>query len=139
MKRVWIPLLIVVVIVAGGFTVSRLRTVFGTEKRAAYSDTELQKSEPYDPKKLVYEVYGPPGTTADISYFDTDADPQFAEAVSLPWSQTYELTGAAVVGNLVAQGNADNIGCRIIVDGVVKAERTGEGVNAFTYCLLKAA
>ena len=126
-------------VVAGGFTVSRLRAVFGSDNRPAYSDTELEEQETYDPKKLVYEVFGPPGTVATISYFDVDADPQLVEGASLPWSSTYELSGAAVVGNLVAQGDGDNIGCRIIVDGEVKAERVGQGVNAFTFCVLKAA
>lgn len=139
MKRLWIPLLILLVVVAGGFTVSRLRSVFGSDNRPAYADTELEEQESYDPKKLVYEVFGPPGTVATISYFDVDADPQIVEGASLPWSSTYELSGAAIVGNLVAQGDGDNIGCRIIVDGEVKAERTGQGVNAFTFCILKAA
>ena len=39
----------------------------------------------------------------------------------------FELSGAAGVGNLVAQGDSDNIGCRIIVDGEVKAERIRPG------------
>ncbi|WP_156670920.1 MmpS family protein [Mycobacterium sp. E136] len=138
-KRLWIPLLILVVIVAGGFTVSRLRTVFGTENRPSYAEADLHESEPYTTKKLVYEVFGPPGTTANISYFDPDAEPQYVEGVSLPWSATYDLSGAAIVGNLVTQGDSGNIGCRIIVDGEVKAERTSQGVNAFTYCLVKAA
>jgi Mycobacterium membrane protein len=136
---VWIPLLILVVVAAGAFTVSRLRTVFGSEHRPSYADTEIQEQEPYDPKVLVYEVFGPPGTVADISYFDTEADPLFVDGASLPWSSTFELVGAAVVGNLVAQGTSDSIGCRIIVDGEVKAERIGQGVNAFTFCVLKAA
>ncbi|ORA45051.1 hypothetical protein BST21_18535 [Mycolicibacterium celeriflavum] len=139
MKRLWIPLLILVVVLAGGFTVSRLRTVFGTDNRASYADTELEEQEPYDPKKLVYEVFGPPGTVATISYFDTDADPQLVEGASLPWSTTYEISGAAIIGNLVAQGTGNSIGCRIIVDGEVEAERIAQGTNALTYCLMKAA
>jgi hypothetical protein len=43
------------------------------------------------------------------------------------------------VGNIVAQGDSDSIGCRIVVDGVVKAARISHEVNAFTFCLLKAA
>ncbi|OBK81637.1 MmpS family protein [Mycobacterium sp. 1164985.4] len=139
MKRVWIPLLIVVVIVAGGFTVSRLRTVFGSDNRPAYADTEQEEQEAYDPKELVYEVFGPAGTVANISFFNADADPQYVEGVSLPWSSSYKLTGAAIVGNLIAQGTSQSIGCRIIVDGEVKAERTSQGVNAMTYCMVKAA
>ncbi|MFI5510322.1 MmpS family protein [Mycobacterium sp. NPDC051804] len=139
LKRVWIPLLIVVVIVAGGFTVSRLRTVFGSDERPAYADTDAQEQEAYDPKELVYEVFGPSGTVATISYFDPEADPQLVEGVSLPWSSKYELSGAAIIGNLVAQGTGGSIGCRITVDGEVKAERTADGVNALTFCIVKAA
>jgi hypothetical protein len=128
-----------VVIVAGGFAVSRLRAVFGSENRPAYADTELQEQEAYDPKELVYEVFGPSGTVANISYFDPDADPQYVEGASLPWSSKYELSGAAIVGNLIAQGTSDSIGCRIIVDGEVKAERTAQGTSALTFCILKAA
>lgn len=43
------------------------------------------------------------------------------------------------MGNIVAQGNSNTIGCRIVVDGVVKAEKVTHEVNAFTYCVLKAA
>ena len=43
------------------------------------------------------------------------------------------------MGNIAAQGDGDSIGCRILVDGVVKAEKTTHEVNAFTSCLLKAA
>ena len=135
----WIPLLIVVVIVAGGFTVSRLRTVFGADNRPSYSDTEVREQEPIDPKQLVYEVFGTPGTVADISYFDENSEPTFVEGVSLPWSLNFGITAASVVGNLVAQGTGSNIGCRITVDGKVKAERTADGVNPFTFCLMKAA
>ncbi|AMC40451.1 membrane protein MmpS4 [Mycobacterium tuberculosis] len=43
------------------------------------------------------------------------------------------------MGNIVAQGNSDSIGCRITVDGKVRAERVSNEVNAYTYCLVKSA
>jgi hypothetical protein len=43
------------------------------------------------------------------------------------------------MGNIVAQGNSSSIGCRIVVDGVVKAEKISHETNAFTYCVLKGA
>jgi hypothetical protein len=39
----------------------------------------------------------------------------------------------------VAQGDTASIGCRITVDGEVKAEKITHEVSAFTFCLLKAA
>ena len=81
------------VVCAGGFTVWRLHGIFGTDNRIAYSDTETEKRQPYKPKQLVYEVFGPPGTVADISYFDVDSEPRYIEKASLPWSLKFPMTG----------------------------------------------
>jgi Mycobacterium membrane protein len=137
--RIWIPLLIVAVLTAGGFTVSRLHGIFGSEKRQSYADTRVKDSKPFNPKHLKYEVFGAPGTVADISYFDVNADPQHINGVTLPWSMDLSTTLPSIVGNVVAQGDSETIGCRIIVDGTVKSEKVSHEVNAFTYCVLTAA
>ena len=137
--RLWIPLLVLVVIAAGGFAVSRLHGIFGSDRRPSYADTKINDSKPFNPKHLTYEVFGPPGTVANISYFDANAEPQHIEGASLPWSLDFAITETSAVGSVVAQGDSDNIGCRIIVDGEVKTERTSNQVNAFTSCLLKSA
>jgi nitrate reductase NapE component len=131
LERVWIPLVIVVVIGLGGFTVWRIHGIFGSERRPAYSDSATDDSKPFNPKRITYEVYGPPGSTADISYFDTNADPQHVDGAKLPWTLKLTTKAASVVGN--------TLGCRIIVDDVVKAEHVSHEVNAFTYCVLKGA
>ena len=139
LRRLWIPLLVLVVIAAGGFTVSRLHGVFGSEKRPSYADTKLSDSKPFNPKHLTYEVFGPPGTVANISFFDVNADPQHIEGASLPWSTQFAITATSAIGSVVAQGDTDSIGCRILVDDEVKAERISNQVNAFASCLLKSA
>jgi MmpS family membrane protein len=139
LRRLWIPLVILVVIAAGGLTVSRLHGIFGSEIRPSYAGSNINDSRPFNPKHLRYEIFGPPGTVADISYFDVDADPQLVKGASLPWSVEFAFNKPAVVGNIVAQGDSDSIGCRIVVDGEVKAEKISNGVHAFTSCLLKAA
>jgi hypothetical protein len=139
LKRLWIPLVVLLVLGAGGFTVSRLHGVFGSEKRASYTDTQVNSSKPFDPKHLTYEVFGSPGTVATISYFDIDGEPQFVHGASLPWSLRFEITQATAIGSILAQGDGDSIGCRILVDDEVKAEKISNQVNAFTSCLLKAA
>jgi hypothetical protein len=48
-------------------------------------------------------------------------------------------TGQGDGVNVVAQGDSDSIGCRILVDGQVKAERISNEVNAFTYCRVNGA
>lgn len=137
--RTWIPLVILVVVIVGGFTVHRIRGFFGSENRPSYSDTNLENSKPFNPKHLTYEIFGPPGTVADISYFDVTSEPQRVDGAVLPWSLHITTNDAAVMGNIVAQGNSDSIGCRITVDGKVRAERVSNEVNAYTYCLVKSA
>jgi len=130
---------VLAVIGAGGLTVSRLHGIFGSEKRPSYAGSNINDSRPFNPKHLTYEIFGPPGTVADISYFDGDADPQHVQGASLPWSLQFAITKAAVVGNILAQGDSDSIGCRILVDGQVKAENISNQVHAFTSCILKSA
>jgi len=44
-----------------------------------------------------------------------------------------------VQGVFGTEDGSDSIGCRVVVDGVVKAERVPNDVNAYTHCLVKAA
>ena len=139
LKRLWIPLVVLVVIGVGGFTVSRLHGIFGSENRLPYADSRVDDNKPFNPKHLRYEIFGPPGTVADISYFGDKGDPEHVDGVSLPWSLEFPITTAAGIGSIAAQGNNDSIGCRILVDGVVKDEKITHEVSAFASCLLKAA
>lgn len=137
--RLWIPLVIIGVIIAGGLTVTRLHGVFGSENSLAYGDTKNQKGKDYNPKMMKYEIFGPPGTVAQISYFDVNGDPKHLDA-TLPWSEEFPISAAAGIGSIAAQGNSSEIGCRILVDGVVKAEKVEtHEISTFVSCLLKAA
>lgn len=139
LKRAWIPLLVLAVVAAGGFTVSRLHGIFGSERRVSYADTRAADTKPFDPKQLVYEVFGASGTVANISYFDKDSEPQYITGISLPWTLQFDIGNATATGSLMAQGDSNYIGCRITVDGEVKSEKVSDNTNAFTSCLLKAA
>lgn len=139
LRRLWIPLVILVVIGVGGFTVWRIHGIFGSEKRPSHGDTKQEESKPFNPKHLTYEVFGPPGTVADISYFDLNAEPQRVDGANLPWSLEMTTTLPSVVGDIVAQGNSNSIGCRILVNGQVKDERISNEVNAYVYCIVKGA
>ena len=136
--RLWIPLVVLAVIAAGATAVSRLHGVFGSEKSESYAGTNAEATT-LNPKYLRYEIFGPSGTVAQISFFNADGDPEFIEEASLPWSLEFPITATAAIGSIAAQSSGYSIGCRILVDNVVKAEKTVEGVSAFTSCLLKAA
>lgn len=139
LRRVWLPVVIVAVLVAGGFTVSRLHSIFGTVNSLSYGDTKADET-PINPKYLKYEVFGPPGTVAQISYFDENGSPKFIKDVPLPWSLEFPITTAAGIGSIAANGDSESLGCRILVDNVVKSENIKQhAVSTFTSCMLKAA
>lgn len=95
-------------------------------------------AEPFNPKVVKYEIFGS-GSYADINYLDLDSKPVRVDGAALPWSMTLSTTAPSVLPNIVAQGDGSAISCRITVDDEVKDERTTDGVNAQTFCLVKNA
>ncbi|WP_110917979.1 MmpS family transport accessory protein [Mycolicibacterium septicum] len=136
--RRWMYLVAVVVIALAGFVVFRLHGIFASQDVTATPSGSGSDIVPFNPKHVVLEVFGPPGTVATITYMDVNAQPQRADAVTLPWTYDTTTTQPAVAVNVSAQGNGDSIGCRIKIDDVVKDERTVNTLNAFTYCLDKS-
>lgn len=139
LRRVWIPLVVLLVVVLAVFMVDRLRGVFGKTELTRPGAGLVNDPEPFNPKEVRYEVFGAPGATATINYLNLEAQPQHVVDVTLPWSLTLTTTAPAASANIVAQGDGDSITCRITVDGVVKDEKTTNGLNAQTFCLVKSA
>jgi len=114
-KRAWIPLLVVVVLAVSGLVVSRLHKIFGSQDLNANAGAGIEIVQ-FNPKVVTYEVSGAPGTTANINYWDENAN-------------THQVNDA----------DGDQIGCRITVDGVVREQQSANGHNAQTFCLVKSA
>jgi len=128
----------VVVVALAVFAVYRLHSIVtsrGSESATAGTANEIV---PFNPKHVVLEVFGSPGSVATINYMDVDAQLQQVSDAPLPWSYSATTTLPGVFANVVAQGDGDSIGCRIIIDGVVKDERSVNTVNAYTFCLDKS-
>lgn len=138
-RKIWLPVVILLVVLIAGFSVYRLHGVFGKTELTRAGSGLANDTKPFNPKTVTYEIYGPPGTVATVNYLDLDATPQIARDVTLPWSLTLTTTAPAASANIVAQGDSDTIGCRITVNGELKDEKTSTGVNAQTFCLVKSA
>jgi hypothetical protein len=136
--RRWMVVVAVVVVVVAGFAVYRLHGIFASQDVVSTPSGSDNDIVPFNPKHVVMEVFGPPGTVATITYLDVNAQPQRAISVTLPWAYDTTTTQPAVFVNVQAQGNSDSIGCRIKIDDAVKDERSANNVNAFTYCLDKS-
>jgi hypothetical protein len=138
LRRAWIPLVLLVVLIVSGFGVTRLHRIFGSEDLNANAGAGIQIVQ-FNPKVVTYEVFGPPGTTASINYWDAEANTHQVNGAPLPWSHTISTTLPSVSANIMVQGDSDQIRCRITVDGVVREEKTADGLNAQTFCLVKSA
>jgi len=137
-KRIWVVLVIVLVVAVGVFVVDRFRGFFGHTVLTKPGAGLVNDPDPFNPKVVKYEIFGN-GSLATINYLDLDAQPQKALNASLPWQLTLTTTAPAASPNIIAQSDGGTISCRISVDGVIKDERTTDGVNAQTFCLVKSA
>ena len=138
LRRAWLPIVIVIVIVIAGLTVSRVRTFFGMNPILVTPKNFADDAEPFNPKVVKYEIFGN-GSYADINYLDLDSKPVRVDGAPLPWSLTLSTTAPSVLPNIVAQGDGDSLSCRITVDKDVKDQKTTDGVHAQTFCLVKNA
>ena len=139
LRRAWIPIVIVIVIVIAGFTVHRVRTFFGMNPILVTPKNFADDAEPFNPKVVTYEISGTEGAVATINYLDLDSNPIRVDDAVLPWSITLTTTKPSAGATIIAQGDGDRISCRVIVDDEVRDEQTSTGVNAQTSCLVKSA
>jgi hypothetical protein len=137
LKRHWIPLVFVVVLALSAVIVARLHRIFASQDLNANAGAGIEIVQ-FNPKYIGYEAFGPPGTIADINYWDAEANVHQLNNVPLPWSYTVVTVLPAVQGNMIVQGNSNEIGCRIKIDDVVRDERRAIGGNAQTFCLVKS-
>jgi hypothetical protein len=139
-KRAWIPLLIVVVVALGGVVVYRMHGLFGSDNETTRAGAGLaQDAEPFNPKVVTYQITGTEGAVATINYLDLDSTPQRVDDVRLPWSITLKTTKPSASATIIAQGDGDSIGCRVVVDDEVRDEQSSTGINAQVSCLVKSA
>lgn len=138
LKRAWIPLVLVVVLAVSALIVSRLHKIFGSQDLNANAGKGIEIVQ-FNPKVVVYDITGPPGATANINYWDENANTHQVNAAPLPWSTTISTTLPSVSANIMAQSDSGEITCKITVDGVVREQRSSDGHNAQTFCLVKSA
>ncbi len=140
LRRGWMPLILVAVLAVSGFAMYRMHGIFGSQQSAsAGGGGGVDKIVPFNPKRVLYEVFGPASTVGSISYLDENAQPQRADFTSLPWSFQVTTTLPSMFANLVAQGDSNSIRCRITVNGEVREDQSSTGHDAQAFCLVKAA
>ncbi|MFL0274374.1 MmpS family transport accessory protein [Mycobacterium sp. SMC-19] len=138
-RRQWVAIVAIVVVALVGFSVDRLRGIFGSNNEVSRPGSEALENTGYNPKQVLFEVFGSPGSVATINFLDINAQPQRVESVPLPWSQELTTDDPTMYADLRAQGDGNTIGCRITVNGIVTDERSTNHVNGYIACLDKTA
>lgn len=138
LRRWWMVLVALAVIAGTGSAVYRLHGIFGSDHDVSAGGALPNEAVSLNPKHVLIEVFGDPGTQATVSYVDIDAQPQRVDDAPLPWSYDVTTTQPGVFVNVVAQGDSASLGCRITIDGEIKDERIVNTHNAYTYCLEKS-
>ncbi len=139
LKRFWVALVVLVALIAAAAVVRRLRTFFDSDQPYVGATLPADEIKPINTKRVTYEIVGPPDASGRVSYLDVNGKTIEAGFTSLPWSVTVSTTDPGVLANVVAQGDSVALGCRILVDGALKAEDFAEGRDAQAFCLDKAA
>jgi hypothetical protein len=139
LKRQWTVIVAVLVVAVTGFCVYRLHGIFGSNNAVTRPTMDALENTKYNPKRVLFEVFGSPGSVATMNYLDEQAQPQRVNDVPLPWSHMLTTTDPTLYADLRAQGDGASIGCRITVNGVVTDERSINAVNGYIACLDKSA
>ena len=137
LARAWMPLVAVVVVGVGAV---------GMWKVHQFSDPPpvTTVNEPAAPpeftiKRLTYELFGAAGQGGMLVWVDIDGHPHQVNLTSLPWSHTETTTLTVVSGSISAQVHGGQVGCRLRVNDVVRAEQSDTHQDAHVFCLVKSA
>ncbi|WP_076047406.1 MULTISPECIES: MmpS family transport accessory protein [Mycolicibacter] len=137
LARAWMPLAAVVALSLGGLSMWKVHQL--SAPGPVLTVNPPQAPEQFTPKKLTYEVFGAAGDGALLSYVDIDGHPHTVGLNALPWTHEETTMLSVVSGSLSVQVRGDYVGCRILVDGVIRDEHTNNRENADITCRVKSA
>jgi hypothetical protein len=98
-----------------------------------------QAPEEFTPKHLTYELYGDVGSGGMLSYIDVNGYPHEVTLTDLPWSHVETTNLSVVSGSISAQVHGGQVGCRMLVDDVVRDEQSATRQDADVTCRVKSA
>lgn len=91
------------------------------------------------PKQLRYELFGSVGDGGMLVYLDIDGHPHQVNLTILPWSHEETTTLTVVSGSISAQVHGGQLGCRMLVNGIVRDEQSDTHADAHVMCRVKSA
>ena len=137
LSKIWLPLVAVVAVALGALCMWKVHQA--SAPGPVLTVNGPQAPEEFVPKQLTYELFGSLGDGGMLSYIDIDGHPHKVDLTSLPWSHTETTTLTVVSGSISAQVHGGQVGCRMLVNGVVRDEQSATRQDADVTCRVKSA
>ncbi|OBI14901.1 hypothetical protein A5712_29690 [Mycobacterium sp. E2327] len=137
LARIWLPLVAVIALVVGGVAMYKVHQF--SEPPPVITVNQPAAPPEFSVKRLTYELFGSVGEGGMLVWVDINGHPHRVDLTTLPWSHTEATTLTVVSGSLSAQVHGGQVGCRLRVNGVVRAEQSDTNQDAHVYCLVKSA
>jgi hypothetical protein len=137
LERAWLPLVAVVAVTVGALCMWKVHQASAPGPVLAVNGP--QAPEEFVPKRLTYELFGSLGDGGLLDFIDIDGHPHEVHLTELPWSHTETTTLTVVSGSISAQVRGGQVGCRMLVDDVVRDEQSATRQDADVTCRVKSA
>ena len=137
LARVWMPVVAVVVVGVGLLGMWKVHQF--SEPEPVITVNGPQAPDEFNLKRITYEVFGSAGDGGKLVYVDIDGHPHQVDVTTLPWSHTETTTLTVASGSISVHVQGGQVGCRMLVDGVVRDEHSDNHENADVECRVKSA
>jgi MmpS family membrane protein len=135
--KAWLPLVVVLAVAVGALGMYKVHQ--SSEPGPIVAVNLPQAPEEFTPKRLTYELFGEVGSGGMLDYIDLDGHPHEVQIADLPWSHTETTTLTVVSGSISAQVHGGQVGCRMLVNDVVRDEQSATRQDADVTCRVKSA
>lgn len=137
LQKGWLPAVTVIALGIGSLAVWKVHEM--SAPGPVPTVLAAQAPEQFTPKRMTYELFGSPGNGGMLTYVDIEGNPHRVDVSELPWSHTETTTLTVVSGSISAQVQGGEVGCRILVNDVVRDERSSTHANADVTCRVESA
>jgi len=137
LAKAWLPVVAVIALSVGGLSMWKVHQSSAPGPVLAVSPP--QAPEEFTPKRLTYELFGDLGGGGMLDYIDIDGHPHEVDLTELPWTHTETTTLTVVSGSISAHVRGAHVGCRMLVNDVVRDEQSASREDADVTCRVKSA
>ena len=137
LARAWLPLVAVVAVAVGALCMWKVHQSSAPGRSSPSTAPRHPRSSLPSGSRMSCTATSE--TAACSSYIDIDGHPHRVDLTSLPWSHTETTTLTVVSGSISAQVHGGQVGCRMLVNDVVRDEQSATRQDADVTCRVKSA